>query len=302
MNIHDLKSVTIEDIENHKLISVDELKYDLNRLRQLDSTTNINNFYGNRFLYHYQFKNLLRCKRIDTKKTIYDIYNDETQYNKLLENTVLRNRKGKSMASNIYECYRMNLGSIVMFKASTAKYLYQKYNATKVLDPTMGWGGRMLGAWALDIDYTGIDTNIELKQAYTDMLIFLKNEATVFGNGLFSIEQNSNINLLWQNALDVDFSEIEYDFVLTSPPYINLEVYEHMELYANDRSFYVDFLIPLYHKCINNIKVGGHVCFNISPKMYVDAMKYGLPECSMEEDLLQQTGKRQRHDKIYVWK
>ena len=31
----------------------------------------------------------------------------------------------------------------------------------RVLDPA-GWGGRMLGAWALGIDYTGIDTNINM--------------------------------------------------------------------------------------------------------------------------------------------
>ena len=28
-----------------------------------------------------------------------------------------------------------------------AKHIYKKYGATSVLDPTSGWGGRMLGAW-----------------------------------------------------------------------------------------------------------------------------------------------------------
>ena len=163
-----LDSVSIEDIENHKTISTRELQKDLESLRRFDATENRNNFYGNPFLYHFQFKNLLNCRR-EKGKTIYDIWNDPEEQKKLIENTRKRNRGGRTAAGNVYECFRINLGSIVMFKSTTAKYLYRKYGASHVLDPTAGWGGRMLGAWALDIDYTGIDTNKGLKPAYAGM-------------------------------------------------------------------------------------------------------------------------------------
>lgn len=299
-----LESVTLQDIENHKQISDKELKRDLDNLRNFDATSNANNFYGNKFLYHYQFKNLLRCKREDSKKTIYDIHSDPLKWAKLLENTRFRNRGGRTAAGNVYECFRINLGSVVMFKSTTAKYLYKKYKATSVLDPTAGWGGRMLGAWALGIDYTGIDTNIEMKSAYDSMTHFLDNDALEFGNGLFK-EKNSKLAMIWQSCLDVDFSKIDYDFVLTSPPYVNLEMYEHMPLWSTDEAFYKGFFIPLWKKCIDNIKSNGHVCFNISPKMYEDALKFGLPKCDDEEDLLQQLGqqkKKKKQDKIYIWK
>ena len=42
-----------------------------------------------------------------------------------------------------------------------------------MLDPTAGWGGRMLGAWALGIDYTGVDTNTNMKIAYDNMMDML---------------------------------------------------------------------------------------------------------------------------------
>ena len=177
MLFRSLESVTLEDIENHILISDRELKNDLRKLTEFDADTNANNFYGNRFLYHYQFKNLIKCRREDSKKTIYDIHADPVKWAKLLEDTRFRNRGGRTAAGNIYECFRINLGSIVMFKATTAKYLYKKYKATHVLDPTAGWGGRMLGAWALDIDYTGIDTNTEMKPAYDGMMKFLSEDA-----------------------------------------------------------------------------------------------------------------------------
>lgn len=303
-----LESVTLQDIENHKQISIKELKKDLQNLKKFDASTNANNFSGNKFLYHYQFKNLIKCRREDSKKTIYDIHADKEKWDKLLENTRFRNRGGKTAAGNIYECFRINLGSVVMFKATTAKYLYQKYNATNVLDPTAGWGGRMLGAWALDIGYTGIDTNVEMVPAYNDMINLLENyngedDKSNFSE-LFTIEK-PELKMIWQSCLDVDFSQIDYDFVLTSPPYINLEIYEHMTLWDSDTAFYKEFFIPLWQKCVTHIKKGGRVCFNISPKMYDDAVKNGLTPCDEEEDLLQQLGqqkKKKKQDKIYIWK
>lgn len=306
VNLH-LDAVTISDIETHKNITTVELHRDLENLNKFEALSNENSFAGNPFLYHFQFKNLLKCRRQDGK-TIYDIHNDPEAWAKLIENTKVRNRGGRTAAGNIYECFRINLGSVVMFKSTTAKYLYKKYKAKSVLDPTAGWGGRMLGAWSLGINYTGIDTNIEMKPAYDSMIQFLDAE-TGFDNNLFEVEKNFKLEMLWQSCLDVDFSKIDYDFVLTSPPYINLELYEHMEPWETDKAFYELFFIPLWQKCVDNIKPGGHVAFNISPKMYEDALKHGLKPCDEDEDLLQQMGQRaealkkgkKKQDKIYVW-
>jgi hypothetical protein len=298
-----IDSVSIQDIENHKLISKRELMRDLDNLDKFPASDNANNFAGNPFLYHYQFKNLLNCRRQDGK-TIYDLAADPPEWSRLIENTKKRNRGGRTAAGNVFECFRINLGSVVMFKATTAKYLYKKYAATSVLDPTAGWGGRMLGAWSLGIDYTGCDTNIEMKPAYEDMMTFLTTDATTFGNGLFTRESSGKLQMLWDSCLDIDFSTIDYDFVLTSPPYVNLELYEHMTPWETEEAFYKHFFIPLYYKCVTNIKSGGHVCFNVSPKMYDAAVKYGLPPCDDEEDLLQQLGQatgKKKQDKIYIW-
>lgn len=291
-----IDDVTIEQIEDHKLISQEELNKDLANLFGYDASENRNNFYGNPFLYHFQFKNLIKCHR-EGGDTIYDIYNDKDKWAKLIDSAKKRNRGGRTAAGNVYECFRINLGSVVMFKSTTAKYLYQKYNATSVLDPTAGWGGRMLGAWALGIDYTGIDTNVNMKPAYDSMIEMLNSKTP-------AIFEEPKLQMLWQSALDVDFSTLDYDFVLTSPPYVNLEIYEHMEPWESDEKFYKDFFIPLWQKCIDHIKPGGTVCFNISPKMYDDAVSFGLPVCEDEEDLKQQLGQqkgKKKQDKIYIW-
>jgi len=298
-----LDQVTISDVENHKLISIDELNKDLINLIDFDADENTNTFYGNPFLYHFQFKNLLNCKR-EGGRTIYEIYNDKAEWDKLIDSARKRNRGGRTAAGNVFECFRINLGSIVMFKSTTAKYLYKKYNAKSVLDPTAGWGGRMLGAWALGIDYTGIDTNTNMKPAYDKMTEYLTSY-NEFNNPLFEKENNTNLKMIWSSALDVDFSKIDYDFVLTSPPYVNLEIYEHMAKWSSDKAFYKDFFIPLWQKSVDNIKKGGHVCFNISPKMYDDAVEHGLEPCDDDEDLKQQLGQqtgKKKQDKIYIWK
>jgi hypothetical protein len=91
--------------------------------------------------------------------------------------------------------------------------------------------------------------------------------------------------------------------VLTSPPYINLEVYEHMTPFQSDTKFYKEFLIPLLTKCLKHIKNNGYVCFNISPKMYADLLRHGFRPADLQENLLQQ--KRlavDKEDKIYCWR
>jgi hypothetical protein len=300
----DLESLTITDIVTHKHLTDERLRADLADLNRFPATHNANNFAGNPFQYHFQLANLLHCTRERSGKpreTIYEIWADPAKRAKMIEDTRKRNRGG-SPANNVFEAYRINSGSIVMFKAATAKYLYRKYGATRVLDPTAGWGGRMLGAWSAGIDYTGIDTNTNMRPAYDAMISFLNNEIDRTGHLLD--QYKPQLNLIWQSCLDVDFGTIDYDFVLTSPPYLNMEIYQNMPLWENDRAFYEGFYIPLYHKLRANIKRGGTICLNVSPKMHEDALEYGLPPPDAEEDLLQQMGQakgKKKQDKIYIW-
>jgi hypothetical protein len=279
-----MERLTFEDIVNDKKLGEGGRKKDLKNLLDYDATENKRSFAGNKYLYHYQMENL--CKTRVKKDSLYDIMMNDDKYKKLYEKAQKLNRTG-NLANRLFEAERFN-GAVVFFKPSTAKYIYQKFGATSVLDPTAGWGGRMLGAWSLGIQYTGIDTNTNLKPAYDDMIAELGKD---------------NLQMIWKSCLEVDFSAIDYDFVLTSPPYINLEVYENMTPFESDKMFYTQFLIPLIEKCLKHIKNNGSVCFNISPKMYDDLLKHGFRAADQEYDLLQQKrlGK-DKQDKIYCWR
>lgn len=285
---------TYDEIVKSKTLTLDEIQKDFMKLNKFTADTNPRKWCGNAILYHYQFANLLECRR-DTKgyKTLKEIFDDRELKKKVWEQTVQRNRRKKGiefiLPIDIYEAYRINTGAIVFFKPSTAKYIYKWFGAKNVLDPTAGWGGRMLGAMSLGINYTGIDTNTNLKEGYENMLKDIPHEG--------------NMKMIWENCLDVDYSKIKYDLVLTSPPYINMEIYENMKLFDKD-AFYTDFLMPLMYKVYEHLEDGGHMCINISPKMFKDLIKSGFCEPNFKIDLRQQLGqqyKTKSQDYVYIW-
>lgn len=286
---------TIEEVLACKDITQEMVWKDYLNLKAFPADTNPRKFCGNKTIYQYQFKELLKCRR-DTKnyKTIEEWFADPELKEKLWQDSVKRNRRDKvpyPSPTDVYECHRINNGAIVPFKASTAKYLYKRFNATSVLDPTMGWGGRMLGATSLGINYIGFDTNIDLRPGYENMIEELNLE---------------NVKLFWETSLNEDIIKtLDYDMVLTSPPYVNLELYQHMTPWETDEQFYKEFLIPLILLCNKYLNDMGVNCWNMSPKMYKQLTEtYGFPHAHQQIDLRQQLGKQfktKSQDYTYVW-
>ena len=289
---------TFEEVSACKDISVEKAIKDYQKLVSFPADHNPRKFCGNPCLYKYQLKNLLNCRREGTSyKILQEWFDDPELREKLWNDTIKRNRRDPAPYPNqtdVYECHRLNNGAIVPFKASTAKYIYKKYGATSILDPTMGWGGRLLGATSLGLDYIGFDTNIKLKEGYEQMISDL---------GL----DEDRIHLNWTSSLDEEvIKKLDYDFVFTSPPYSNMEIYEGMTPFESDHIFYTEFLIPLMTLTMKYLKEGGNLCFNISPKMYKTLIgEYSWPECDYKEDLRQQLGqqfKTKSQDYVYIWK
>ncbi len=280
--------IKYEDILNCKNISDDKVLKEFEKLKKLKCDGNKNSFCGNPIIYNYVFENMLNTRR-DTKKykTLKEIFDNEEDKKKLIDSAIRANRRSKLDyldPVDLYELHRNYYGSINTFKPCSVKYLIDKYSATKVLDWTAGWGGRLLGSRASNCDYIGIDTNIDLKDGYDKMI-------NKFGG-----------YMIWESCLDVDFSTIDYDFVLTSPPYINLEMYENMTLFDNKETYYKKFLIPMIKKSLKHIQNNGYVCINISDYMYDDYEEYGGIPAIDKIDLQQQMGGKANKEIIYVFR
>ena len=302
--VSEMMPYTFEEVSSCKNISEAKVKADYKKLCDFEADTNPRKFCGNPTIYQYQMKNLLNCRR-GTKnyKTLQEWFDDPELKEKLWQDAIKRNRRKNAIQpspTDVYECHRLNNGAIVPFKASTAKYIYKKFGAKKVLDPTAGWGGRLLGASALGIDYVGIDTNINLKEGYEKMISDLNLKGC---------------EMIWKSCFDVDFREINPDLVLTSPPYGDMEIYEHMTPWGGWTAFFYDFMIPLMEKLFKECKCP--VCINMSPFMYEELTKWRqihdcrkinkeryFPPCDEKIDLRQQMGKQfktKSQDYIYVW-
>jgi len=294
---------SFDEVESCKDITLERVKQDYKKLTDFKAETNPRKFCGNPTIYQYQMKNLLNCRR-GTKnyKTLKEWFDDPELKEKLWQDAIKRNRRDKCpypSPTDVYECHRLNNGAIVPFKASTAKYVYKKFGAKKVLDPTAGWGGRLLGATSLGIEYVGIDTNLNLKEGYENMISDLNLKGC---------------EMIWKSCLDVDFKEINPDLVLTSPPYGDMEIYEYMNPWGSMKKFYKEFMIPLMEKLFEECKCP--ICINMSPKMYEDLTKPELDDetgyegglivhCDEKIDMRQQLGKQfktKSQDYIYVWR
>jgi hypothetical protein len=260
---------------------------DVRKLVEWDGSTSTIKLIGNTFINHHQFENISKTT-FENKISLYETMQNPASIQKLFENVCDKSKhtcSKRQLAMHMTQAFSRR-SPVCFFKPSIAKHFYKKFNATKVLDPTAGWGGRMLGAYACGIEYIGIDTNIDLKPAYASMIEELKYPA----------------KMIWDSCLNVDFSELDYDFVLTSPPYFNKEIYENMKPFENKKTFYIDFLIPMIEKCIKYNK-GQWVCININPEYYNELICYFRPADRIEE-YQQSTAKKEGKPKmefIYCW-
>lgn len=280
------KKITFQEVIADKQLTQDELTKDLAALKKYKPTGEKQSFAGNKVLYHFQMENLLRTRVVGKKKILEEVLLDDEEYAKLARNVEKLGRTG-TLPNRFFEAFRFNQ-SVVFFKPSTAKWIYNTFQATHVLDPTAGWGGRMLGASALGIYYTGIDTNTNLQPAY---------------QGIMELIQDPKMTMIWEDTLAVDYEAIDYDFVLTSTPYVNkagkmVEVYEHQVIMDD---FYGKFLIPLIQKCLRHIKRNGKVCFNMNSIMYDEVITRFRPADEQHDMLQQKRLAKDKGEQLYVW-
>jgi 16S rRNA G966 N2-methylase RsmD len=184
--------------------------------------------------------------------------------------------KNKDVKSSVIDAISLQWGTINTMRPSFAKSMYQKYNATRVLDITAGWGSRMVAAMAAGVDYVGIDSNKSLKPGYDKMY------------STFKKHSKSKVRMIYSKAEKVDFSKIGYyDFVFTSPPYEYLELYEGMEKYdgadtkmalsasklKGQSGFYDKFIIPTLKEAYKYLPRGKFMCINMPDIMYKEIVK-----------------------------
>lgn len=279
-----MERVTLEEIIQSKQLNDDLLRRDIVAIKNRKA------YGGLKTLWHFQIAALLRTRVVGHRLTLPEILSSDVAYEKLMGNA-RRIKKTGTIPARLLEMFRFNQ-AVTFFKPFEASRLYALFRASHVLDPTAGWGGRMLAAHALGISYTGIDTNLSLRPGYKGMIALLDNE---------------KMRMIWQDTLEVDYEAIDYDFVLTSTPYVNergrqIEHYEHMQM---PDLFYEEFLVPLIQKSLRHVKRQGSVCFEMSAMMYGEVSRLFRAADEQHEGpsvYLFQTRHPETRSHYYVWR
>jgi len=287
--------------------STDDLLQEYQKLRQMKCTqalkANGRTRLGNKIVDAFTLVERLHTKG-HQNVSFYEFWQKRKQYvkkpyvKKMVDFYKNRNVSDVQKFKYIYNLY---FSSIAIFRPVMAMEVYCRVNAKRVLDFTMGWGGRLVGACALNLDaYIGIDANRHLIAPYGDLRRFLEKDE--------SNDSQTEITLLFQDALTVDYSRFDYDTVFTSPPYYNLEKYRNTveNKYKTKEEWNRDFYGPLFRKTWTHLQSNGHYCINVPVEIYENACVPILGKCNQK--IILKKGKRnpkqatEYSEYIYVWK
>ena len=228
-------------------------------------------FTGIAFVDYYTFSERIQTKGNHYNLSFVDIYN---KFDKLTEQfgylkktllhkmpnfyTATSQEDEKKRIRALKEVADIYFGGISIFRPLIAKDIYCRYRPNTVLDMTMGWGGRLVGACSAGVPhYIGIDLNHNLIEPYRRMVA-----------DLTKLTPNTKITILFKDALKIDYSKFDYDMVFTSPPYYTVETYSHSNIFKNKQAWNTDFYIPLFSKTWLYLKNGGYYCLNVPIYLY----------------------------------
>jgi predicted RNA methylase len=283
-----------------KDITVDDLEDDMGKLIQIGKdayTTSSRSRIGNNVVDYFTFRQRLETKGKYDINFFEFIQNIEEFKKKKFIQTMLtyyKDVKNKNNTKNEYivlkEVYNICISAINIMRPLNCMEIYTKYKAKRVLNFCAGWGGSAVAAAALNLDaYYGVEINSDLKQPYDNMITFLQKKcATKFENIIC-------------DAVDVDYSNMNYDTVFSSPPYYFLEKYANNIKYSSKKDMDDKFYRPLFAKTYNGLQPGGHYIINVCKEVYDNVLK-GLLGDAHESFPLKKSKRQNNHtEMVYVW-
>ena len=258
-------------------ITKKELFHNFNKLKNyktvfLKSRQKVNKFQGeyiifnenyeknkdlNKITDYFSEKCRIQCiNNLKAKESPYDFFqrNKESMFQWFTKNGILDvkyNDISEYLYQNIPQCTNFNLTVMV----SILKLL----KPSRVLDPSAGWGDRLIGAIAYNkCEYTGVDPSNCMEPIYKEII-----------NTLVPRNDRSRYNVIKNGFENVNPSQSYYDLVFTSPPFFDFELYEKSETQSVEKFNTLDkwlngFLFPLIQKSYNSLIIGGYLGLYIS--------------------------------------
>lgn len=191
----------------------------------------------------------------------------------------LREKKMKVTAMNIREEIYLRIKECSIHNPLIISHFIKKFFAKIILDPSSGWGDRLIGSMLTGVDfYYGVDPNKCLHENYLKMTKLLSPYSPNPDIG-FQLVQDGFQNIVLPK-------NIEFDLVYTSPPYFDYEIYsqgtdQSIKIAPTEDEWLHKFLYPTIIKCFGSLKYDGHMVLYFSQernKTYIEKwliwMKY----------------------------
>lgn len=263
---------------------------------RLKSNTNLkpNTNVGNKIVDYFTFEerlNTIGKEKINFYTFVKDfsIYFERKYVKNMVEWAEKNNRYKNNLIKKYYFIYCLYFGAINIFKPIRSIEIFKRFNPKSILDPTMGWGGRLVGACVCNVpNYIGIDMNTNLREPYEKMTHFLKSRST------------TNIDLHFEDILSIDLSNFKYDMVFTSPPYYNKEIYSNNTKYNSIKEWNENFYKPFIERTYKYLEKNGFYILNISPKVF-NYIKTILGEPFLIIPFIKNKKKNDYNEFFYIW-
>ena len=203
--------------------------------------------------------------------------------------------KNKNNSKNeikvLKEVYNICISAINIMRPLNCMEIYTKYKSKRVLNFCAGWGGSTVAAAALQLDaHYGVEINTDLIKPYDNMICYLQQKTPTY------------FEMKFCDASDVDYSEMVYDTVFTSPPYYFIEKYANNIEYKSKEEMDKKFYKPVFLKTYTGLQKGGHFIINICRKVYDTVLQPLLGDANEIFPLKKSKRQNNYTEMVYVWK
>jgi len=208
-------------------------------------------------------------------KCLYNLRNNKTPLEYFTENKdIIYNHilkeKGKIEHFDITEYLWSKTKFCTLFNNTVVLSLLKLLKPKRYLDPSAGWGDRLIGAIAYGCEYTGVDPSECMNPIYHKII-----------KTLVPDEKQKNYQIIQDGYEKTNIKNNYYDLVFTSPPFFDLEVYEQKEtqsvMFFNSLDKWINgFLFPSIIKSNLALVKGGYFALYVNdfPNVkYVDRME-----------------------------
>lgn len=291
-----------EIAESIKPITIDIIEKEFKELRDIGSNASTMSkkcIIGNNVVDYFTFINRLETRGKYNCNFYEFVANiEEFKKKKFIENMLeyyatVKNKNGQKHWNKVLkEVYNICISAINIIRPLVYMEIYSKYKPTKILDFCAGWGGAAVAACALNVEkYIGIEINTALEEPYNRLTGFLKKQSC-----------KTDIQMLFQDALTVDYTKLDYDFVFTSPPYYFIQKYENNESYNSDKREMDDkFYTPIFTKVFEGLQPNGYFIINVNKEVYDTVLVKLFGEAHEIYDYKKMSRQNNYKEIVYVW-